>query len=124
MATPTPTAQRFRERPRPPDVVEARQLEWREEAEDLVAWVTRGGGSAAVMGFIGNGPPVVHLYGEDGGCNRVHMGDWIIRHAADQFTVMSPDEFARRYEPLPESAHDATEPPVGEADPPHVLGHS
>ncbi|MGD9892836.1 MAG: hypothetical protein AB7R89_13770 [Dehalococcoidia bacterium] len=107
-------AQRFRERPRPPAVIEARLFVWRDDADDLVDWVRGCGGSASFDGYVAD-QPVVHLYGEDGGCQRVYRGDWIIRHHGDQFSTMSADVFRRRYEPLPDAA---TAPPTGEADRP------
>lgn len=113
MTATTPTPKRFRERPRPPDVVEAMQITDMDALRDVWWWIVEHDGHATLSHPETGGRLTIHPTGYSVAVvdMRAIPGDWALRHDDGRFAVMSPDEFARRYEPLPASA---TEPPVGE----------
>lgn len=118
MTTTTPTAQRFRERPRPPATIEAMQITGPETFVDVWRW-TRGAGASVALGrsLMTDKPVFLRVIWDvdddeaPTASTDARLGDWVLRHEDGRLAVMSPDEFARRYEPLPEAA---TAPPVGE----------
>ena len=103
----TVCAPRFRDR----QSVSALQIVSRDAFRIIWYWIFTEKGDATLTAGRDGLPDRLDVHGGDRGDVTARLGDWVIHHGEDEFTVMSPDEFARRYEPLPASA---TEPPVGE----------
>ncbi len=56
------------------------------------------------------------LHVGNGVANEAHLGDWIVRHAAGHFEILSCDQFDRRYERLDRAGN----PPDKPANPPRA----
>jgi len=91
------------------------QITDKEAFRAVWSWIVDHDGETSLVAARNGLPDVLVLHDEDEDEreyeSRAYLGDWVLRHEDGRFTVMSPDEFARRYEPLPESA---TAPPTGE----------
>jgi hypothetical protein len=78
--------------PSDPEVV-ALRFDVDATAEDLARWC---GGHVVII----DGRECIKLLGEPGS-DTARFGDWIVRVSEGVFTVVSPDEFAARFEPRP-----------------------